>query len=81
MLPTLSFSHPYNAGFKFRKDFHERFLIRQNLFDVFINRGRFIYIPSNEVNTGFFGQEFQRRDVLALRRKVGLLLQNPYLFH
>ncbi|HMK36519.1 MAG TPA: ABC transporter ATP-binding protein [Desulfomonilaceae bacterium] len=29
----------------------------------------------------FFGEEFRKGNLLTLRRKVGLLLQNPYLFH
>lgn len=40
----------------------------------------FLEVPhSGEIS--FFGEEFRQKDVLALRRKVGLLLQNPYLFH
>jgi tungstate transport system ATP-binding protein len=29
----------------------------------------------------FFGENFNRGNMLAFRRQVGLLLQNPYLFH
>ncbi len=29
----------------------------------------------------FFGEESHEGNLLALRRKAGLLLQNPYLFH
>ncbi len=40
----------------------------------------FLEVPQSGGIT-FFGDEFHKRDLLALRRKVGLLLQNPYLFH
>jgi energy-coupling factor transporter ATP-binding protein EcfA2 len=40
----------------------------------------FLEIPqTGEIR--FFGDSFHKGNILALRRKVGLLLQNPYLFH
>lgn len=40
----------------------------------------FLEIPQTG-EIGFFGERFHKGNMLALRRKVGLLLQNPYLFH
>jgi tungstate transport system ATP-binding protein len=40
----------------------------------------FLEIPQTGA-ISFFGESFHKGNMLALRRKVGLLLQNPYLFH
>jgi tungstate transport system ATP-binding protein len=40
----------------------------------------FVEVPGRGTIT-FFGEEFQKGKLLAFRRKVGFLLQNPYLFH
>jgi tungstate transport system ATP-binding protein len=40
----------------------------------------FVEIPHGGAVT-FFGEEFHKGSLLAFRRKVGFLLQNPYLFH